>query len=457
MAGIVVVGAGVAGLVCAWRLQRAGHEVQVLEQDSVPGGRLRAVRHGGHRIHGGAAFVTSGQRNVLSVATALGLADQVVPLDPGATVPGRVLREGRFEPCSFQGGLSAFRSPVLPPSARLRMARLAAEVLRRRDRLDPLQPERAARLEDGRKMLPFAERLVGELARDRLVAPVLSALFGCEPEDMSAAFFLLALRSLALGATPITFQGGLSRIADELGRSVPLRSDCEVFSVETEQSGARVRYRSQGRERSFLADAVVMAVPGPVVRDLCRTLTPDEQSFFDAVRYAPGIQVDVLLPERPRGLAYGNAIPRASGLGLRAVFLAHREPEVGPVGSGHLTVQLAEDATLRLARAKDEEIVGFTLDALARTSIGLLPSYDAVVQRWAHARPVFPRGALSRLEHFGVRIGRSPRLAFAGDYLIGPTVEGALTAGMQAASRIVQCLDDGEFAPIQSRVVARDG
>ena len=51
MAGIVVVGAGAAGLVCAWRLQRAGHEVQVLEQAAAPGGRLRTERHGAHRVH----------------------------------------------------------------------------------------------------------------------------------------------------------------------------------------------------------------------------------------------------------------------------------------------------------------------------------------------------------------------------------------------------------------------
>ena len=29
MASIVVVGGGAAGLVCAWRLQRAGHDVEV--------------------------------------------------------------------------------------------------------------------------------------------------------------------------------------------------------------------------------------------------------------------------------------------------------------------------------------------------------------------------------------------------------------------------------------------
>jgi oxygen-dependent protoporphyrinogen oxidase len=454
----------VAGLVCAWRLQRAGHDVQVLEQSPHVGGRLRSEQHAGHRIQAGAGFVTDGQRNVLSVATALGLSEKVIPLEPGATVPGRVLYQGRFEPCSIAPGLASLRSRVLPASARLRLGRLGAELIRRRDRLDPVQPERAARLEDGEEMPRFVTRLVGEAARDRLIGPMMSALFGCEPGEMSAAFFLLSLRSLGQGASPITFEGGLARLTAELSAAVSVRSDCEVFSVETERSGARVRYRGGGREHSFLAEAVVVAVPGPVVPDLCRTLTNDERSFFGSVRYAPATQVDVLLEEPPRragaleepGLAFGNCFARGEGTGLRAIYLSHREPGAGPEGAGHLTVQLDEQAALRLSHAKDEEIVGFTMDAIARTPIGLLPSHQAVVHRWQYARPVFPRGALSRLEQFGVRLARSPRLIFAGDYLIGPTVEGALTSGMQAASRVVQSLDDTGLAGIQSRLCHED-
>ncbi len=455
MAGIVVVGAGVAGLVCAWRLQRAGHEVVVLEQEAASGGRLRSFMHAGHRIHSGAGFVTDGQRNVLSMAAALGLADELLRLEPGSSVPGRVLRGGRFEPCRFAPGVGALRSPVLAAPSRVRMGLLAADLFRHRDRLDPVQPERAALLDDGEDMARYVTRLAGDAARDRLVSPFVSTLYGCEPEAVGAAAFLLLLRSLSLGASPVTLRGGLARLTETLAGVVPVRNGCEVFSVETERTGARVRYRSLGRERSFLADAAVLAVPGPAVPQLCPTLSRQERAFFEALQFAPGIQVDLLLDTFSAPLAYGNCFPRSEATGLRSVFLAHREPESSPPGQGHLVVHLAEPATRRLARAKDEEVAGFAIDALARTPIGLLPSHEAVVQRWQYARPTFPLGALARLEGFDVRIERSPRLAFAGDYLVGPTVDGAVTSGMRAASRIVQSLDDTGLGAIRSHLVQR--
>ena len=46
-----------------------------------------------------------------------------------------------------------------------------------------------------------------------------------------------------------------------------------------------------------------------------------------------------------------------------------------------------------------------------------------------------------RLSSFLRRNDRSPRLSFAGDYLIGPNLEAAVTSGMRAASDVARSLD----------------
>ncbi|MEV1143699.1 FAD-dependent oxidoreductase [Micromonospora sp. NPDC049799] len=57
-AGVVVVGAGIAGVACAVELVRAGIPVQVRERGRVPGGRMASKRFDGRPADTGAAYFT---------------------------------------------------------------------------------------------------------------------------------------------------------------------------------------------------------------------------------------------------------------------------------------------------------------------------------------------------------------------------------------------------------------
>jgi predicted NAD/FAD-dependent oxidoreductase len=59
--------------------------------------------------------------------------------------------------------------------------------------------------------------------------------------------------------------------------------------------------------------------------------------------------------------------------------------------------------------------------------------------------PQFRAGYLPQLAAFLGRSAaiRSPRLAFAGDYLVGPYTEAALTSGLRAANEIEAALGGG--------------
>ena len=102
---IVVVGAGLGGLSAAAHLSKRGHEVTVLERDSVPGGRAGVLSEAGFRLDTGPTVVT--MPDVLSATFAAAgseLADfvRLHPVDPmyraifddGATL---YIRRGRDE------------------------------------------------------------------------------------------------------------------------------------------------------------------------------------------------------------------------------------------------------------------------------------------------------------------------------------------------------------------------
>ena len=57
MSSVIVIGSGLAGLACAFRLKQAGHDVQVLERDGGPGGRMRSEAQGRYCIDRGSLAI----------------------------------------------------------------------------------------------------------------------------------------------------------------------------------------------------------------------------------------------------------------------------------------------------------------------------------------------------------------------------------------------------------------
>jgi len=438
MGAIVVIGGGIAGLTCAFRLQQAGHDVEVLERESTAGGRMRSERHGEFIIERGAQFIASGYRNLQRVASALGIDDQIRPI---ARADNAVLRAGRLEPGDFTAPLRLLSSRLLSFSAKARLARLLLELRANRRLLDPYRPELAAQI-DREDMPTYLRRTVGEDALEYLFAPSFSSTFDCEPEELSGVFVLLALRLLAHGFQLQWFQGGNGLITRTLAQRVPVRTGARVLSVETETDGAKVRYRSASGERSVLADAVVVALPGSHVTQVCPKLTPAERAFFEGVHYTRGALVFLLLDQAPAALpSYGVAFPRREGIDLYGLAADHHKEGAAPPGAGLVNVALTERAALRLWEAPDAALVQHVVEELARTPVGRLAPREAVVHRWDAMLPQFRVGYTARLAAFLSRTDRSPRLAFAGDYLVGPYTEAALTSGMRAATEIARALD----------------
>ena len=436
LSSILIVGGGVSGLVCAWRLARAGHDVEVLEREQTPGGRMRSEVHGDFVLERGAQFVTSGYRNLHGVAGALGLGDRIRPLPLSNNA---VAWEGKLYPADSLLGMLG--SPLLSSGRKLGLGKLALELFRHRSLLDPLQPERASSL-DRQDAASYLANTVGVDARDRLLGPLISGTFDCELEDLSAAFLLLVLRQALAGPKLQSIEGGLGEFTQALAWEVPVRLGCDVRCILSETDGARVRYESGGREHTAVADAVVVAIPGPLVPGLCPKLTPIERGFFESVDYVRGTIVHLLLEKPIPDLEYfGVSFPRAENSDLYALCVDQHRVGAAPPGAGLINVALTEEAALRTWDAPESAVIEMVLDSLLRAPIGLLSPAQAVVHRWPLMLPRLGTGSLIRLSSFLRRNDRSPRLSFAGDYLIGPNLEAAVTSGMRAASDVARSLD----------------
>ena len=433
MASVVVVGGGLAGLTAGWRLQQAGHDVEVLEACAEPGGRMRSERHGGFTLDRGAQFVSSAYRNLQGLIDALGLRDEVRPFRHASNA---VLRAGELHAADADTPLRILRSPLLSVRAKLRLSRLLVDAWRKRAWIDPWHPERAAPIDD-EDMASYLRRLVGGEAFEYLLAPAFSSTFDSEPEDLSAAFALQAIRFTSDDFRLQTLAGGVGRVTRALAGGLDVRAGCRVTSVETETGGARVRFVSGGGEQAVRADAAVVALPGPLVPGVCPKLTPAERGFFEQVHYVRGMIVFLLFDEAPASLPwYGVAFPRTEGMGLYGLAVDHWKEGQAPPGAGLVNCALREAVAAELWDAEDDAIAERVLAELAKTPIGRLAPRETVVHRWDPMLPQFRAGYTRPLAAFLDRTDRSPRISFAGDYLVGPYTEGACTSGLRAAEEL---------------------
>src|SRR6478752_5034327 len=93
MSSVVVVGAGVAGLVAARDLTAAGHDVLVLESSSRVGGKLRRTEVAGVTVDVGAEAMLNRRPEGVALAAELGL-----PVEHPTLASSRIWTRGALRP-----------------------------------------------------------------------------------------------------------------------------------------------------------------------------------------------------------------------------------------------------------------------------------------------------------------------------------------------------------------------
>jgi len=111
-----------------------------------------------------------------------------------------------------------------------------------------------------------------------------------------------------------------------------------------------------------------------------------------------------------------------------------------PRGRDAICLHLSGPATAALRECDDETLARLMLADLRRLAPRYDPAPRALFQRLyrvPEALPEFDVGPFKRLQRFAQGAIEQPGLAFAGDYLGGPFVEGAIVSGEAAADRLI--------------------
>lgn len=444
MSDILIIGAGISGLATAWFLRERGHQVQVLEAASEPGGCLRTLARDGFLIEAGPNSTLSKGGAFDELVRGVGLAaDQI---------EGNPLAKRRFvvkggAPLALPGSPIAFlRTPLFSARGKLRL--LAEPFI--------------GRAEDEESVAQFVRRRLGQEFLDWAIDPFVSGVYAGDPEKLSAraatakvyaleaehgslikGALARALRGKASGPQPrgklVSFRGGMQALAHAvaaaLGDAVRLNAGAE--SLARLPDG---RWQVRAGRAAYEAERIVIAVGAEQAAQLLTPLDAAPATELRAIHYPPVMSVALGFSRqqvRHPLDGFGMLIPRREQrTTLGALFSSTLFPGRAPDGRVLLTAFIGGARNAAVAGLDDGAIVGAVLaDLRALLGVDGEPVFT-LVNRWPRAIPQYELGHLARIERIDAALARFPGLHTRANWRDGISVADCVTNAQRFAASL---------------------
>jgi protoporphyrinogen/coproporphyrinogen III oxidase len=451
---VLIVGAGISGLACAYYLRKSGIDAQIVESSPRPGGVIRSERRDGFLLELGPQSF-SGTPQLLALCRDLHIENELVEAPHSA--PRFLLINGQLKP-----------APLSPPAffaSSLFSAKTKWSILR--DALGHSAPPYV-----DESVADFTLRKFSAELLDKLVGPFVSGIYAGDPEKLSlrAAFPQLheaersagsVIRGMIRAAkskpgskqrpTLQSFKNGNETLIQALTANLgpALRCGVEVTTIQQGGAGFPQLAKAESAEpfvvdvkttsgvETIAADRLVLALPTYITAKL---LHRENTTPIEEIEYAPLAVVSLGYRRQDVGHSlngFGFLIPRSENLRtLGAVWNSSLFPNRAPEGLVLLTSFIGGATDPQAVELSTKEIVSTVHRELAPIlSIRSQPTF-CNVEIYQRALPQYNIGHTERIATLERESSSLLNLKLVGNYLRGPAIGVCIERAFAVADEI---------------------
>ncbi len=500
MRDTVIVGAGISGLVAAYRLKSLGVDALLLETSGRAGGVIRSETIDGYLIERGPNS-SQGTEELMALADELGIAQEIVEGDPKA--PAYIYHNGELHAVPMSAG-AFLKSRLFSARGKLRLIR------------EFFVPARKEESEES--VFSFAERRIGREGAERMISAFVSGIYAGDAKKLSvqAAFPKMVNLEMSYGGLfrgmfakakeakkksmapsgprsrrSCSFRRGMSFLTDTLaeiigedlmlgcsdidlkseisdftGRSdIDLKSEISDFTggsdvdlesetsnfkgsfgidLKSEISNFKLSFSRSGIREEISCKNVIISTPAFAASRLVATVSEELSRLLGEIEYPPLAIVYLAYDESMIGHSLHGfgflAAPRDGLSVLGCVWNTSLFEGRAPEGKALMTIFIGGARNPAAARLADDELVALAHGEIQRAMKIRGEPRSISITRYERAIPQYNLGHAARVRRIDELIRQNAGLYIAGNYLRGPSTGDCVKEADRVAREVARSM-----------------